>query len=207
MQSLRVVQQFVDDELLGFEVIPSYNDKKSFGDMDIIYATYNDVPLEVEVFIELFKPKEIVRNSNVISLEYKEFQIDFIHSPKEEYDYALSYFSYNDISNLIGKLSRRFGLKHGHNGLRLPLRDGDNMIGEITLTLDHNRTLAFLGLDVEQFNKGFDNLDEIFSFVAASPHYNPDDYKLENISSAGRVRDKKRETYQKFLKFGEKRCF
>lgn len=190
-------------ELIGYEVIPAYNEKETFGDMDIIYTTYDNIPLTVDIFTKLFAPKEIIRNSNVTSLEFKEFQIDFIHSPVGEFDYALSYFSYNDCGNLVGKLARRFGLKHGHGGLVLPLRDGNNMFGEVTLALDHDRTLAFLGLDVDQFNAGFDNLSQIFEFIAASPHYNPDDYKLENVSSAGRVRDKKRETYQKFLAFGE----
>lgn len=192
--------------LFGYEVIPAYSEKETFGDMDIIYTTDDDIPLTVEVFTKLFAPKEIIRNSNVTSLEFKEFQVDFIHSPVDEFEYALSYFSYNDCGNLVGKLARRFGLKHGHNGLVLPLRDGNNMFGEVTLTLNHGRTLDFLGLEAEKFNDGFDNLDQIFEFIAASPHYNPDDYKLENISAAGRVRDKKRETYQKFLIFGENWC-
>lgn len=191
------------NQIWGFSEIPSYTEKESFGDMDILYTTFDDVPLGVDFFKFVFDSKEIIRNTNVISLEYKEFQIDFIHATEEEFSYSLNYFSYNDCGNLVGKLARRFGLKHGHNGLVLPLRDGNNMFGEVTLTLDHDRTLAFLGLDVDQFNAGFDNLDQIFEFIAASPHYNPDDYKLENVSSAGRIRDKKRETYQKFLVFGE----
>lgn len=187
----------------SLSLIEAYSKKESFGDMDILYTTYDDKPLGVDEFVEKFKPQEIVRNSNVISMAYEELQVDFIHVENDIAEYAQSYFSYNDCGNLVGKLARRFGLKHGHNGLVLPLRDGNNMFGEVTLTLDHNRTLEFLELDVEQFNGGFETIEQIFEFIAASPHYNPDDYKLENVSHAGRVRDKKRDTYQKFLVFGE----
>jgi len=141
-------------------------------------------------------------NGGVTSFDYKGFQIDLIHTTHEKFDYALSYFSWNDCGNLVGKLAHRFGLKHGHDGLFLSLHDGHNKFGSILLTENHDDTLKFLGLDVKKFKNGFDNLEEIFAFVAASPNYSPDWYLLENITSAGRIRDKKRDTYRKFLEFG-----
>jgi hypothetical protein len=56
-------------------------------------------------------------------------------------------------------------------------------------------------LDSNRYKEGFDELSDIFEFVSKSPYFNPDKYKLENISSKGRVRDKKRTTYQEFLKY------
>lgn len=185
------------------EVIQSYNNKESFGDMDILYSTYDDNPISKSCFRQLFQPNELVQNTNVISLDYKQFQIDFIHVSKEEFDYALNYFGNNDLGNLIGKIARQFGLKHGHNGLFLPLRDGNNMFAEVILTLDYNKSLEFLGLDVDRYKQGFNELSDIFEFVSKSPYFNPDKYKLENLSNKGRVRDKKRTTYQEFLKYCE----
>lgn len=181
-------------------IVPAYHTKESFGDMDIVYCTYDDVPYSIQEAKSMFtNTKEIVRNTNVISLEHKEFQIDLIHVRKNVCDYALKYFAFNDAGNLVGKIARRFGLKHGHNGLTLPIRDGNNLIDEILITNDFDAALKFLDLDAEQFNIGFDTLDDIFTWVTNSKYFNPDAYQLENLSHIGRVRDKKRTTYQAFL--------
>jgi len=194
----------VDNHWLQYEIIPAYREKESFGDCDILYSTTDDRPFNSSVFGAIFNTKNVSRNGNVTSIAYKELQIDFIHVPQEQFDYALSYFSWNDFGNLEGKLARYFGLKHGHNGLYLPLRDGDNKFDEILLTLDHDKTLKFIGLDSNVFNRGFDTLEEMFDYVTTSPYYSPEWYALENISSAGRMRDKKRDTYRKFLEYGTK---
>ncbi len=186
------------------EVIPAYNEKTSFGDMDILYSVFDGSALHVQNIVDLFQPNEIVKNGDVISFDYKELQIDLIFTPEEKFDYALSYFSWNDLGNLTGKLAKRFNLSHGHKGLYLPLRDeAGNKYDSILITEDHDRALKFVGLDPEVFNAGFDNLQQIFEFVASSVNYSSEWYKLENVSSIGRIRDKKRTTYQEFLKFGE----
>jgi hypothetical protein len=186
-----------------FEIIPAYREKESFGDMDILYSTTDDIPLCAKHFGLMFDTDQVSRNSNVTSVAYKEFQIDFIHMGQENFNYSLAYHSWNDLGNLTGKLARYFGLKHGHAGLVLPMRDGDNKFDEILLTLEHDKFLEFVGLDSDVFNSGFDNLQQIFEYVATSPYYNPEWYKLENISSVGRIRDRKRDTYRKFLEFNK----
>jgi DNA polymerase/3'-5' exonuclease PolX len=108
-----------------------YNNKESFGDMDILYSTYDNKSINKNAFNFIFAPTEIVQNTNVISLDYKQLQIDFIHIKEDEFDYALNYFGNNDLGNLIGKIARQFVLKHGHNGLILPLRDGNNIFGKL----------------------------------------------------------------------------
>jgi hypothetical protein len=191
-------------DVMGCRVIEAYREKTVFGDMDILYTTIDDSPLDNDIFLELFNPNELVKNSEVTSLDVEELQIDFIHIPQSQYEYANAYYSFNDFGNLHGKLQRYFGLKHGHKGLYLPLRDGGNMFAEILITLDHNKALEFVGLNPDTFNKGFDNLDQIFDYTVTSPNYSPEWYLLENISYSNRIRDRKRPTYQKFLKYGEK---
>jgi hypothetical protein len=189
-----------DLEWSRIEVIPSYFSKETFGDADILI----DLKLTKEQIHVLFDPNEIVVNGPVTSFDYKGLQVDFIYSPRDEFEYALAYYSYNDLGNLIGKLAHKFGLKHGHDGLWLPVRDGEQMIGQVRLTLSPYETLGFLGLYEHRYALGFDDLDEIFNFVATSPYYHPDLYKLENLNHIARIRDKKRDTYRKFLEFGEK---
>lgn len=191
---------FGDNTWLSVEVIPSYRNKESFGDMDILYSTFTERPFTKNKIQEMFPDtKEIVVNTNVTSFEYKEFQIDLIHVSNDIVDYAVNYFSFSDLGNLIGRIAHRFGLKHGHKGLFLPLRDGDNKFAEILLTDDYSTALKFLDLDPVKFKQGFDDLEDIFQYVTSSKWFHPDSYDLAERSHMHRTRDKKRVTYQKFL--------
>ena len=184
------------------QTIPAYRHKESFGDMDVLYSTYDDRPLTVDDVKYVFPDsKEIIRNTDTISFEYNELQIDLIHSKSVSFDYAYSYFSWNDLGNLIGRIAHKFGLKHGHRGLTLPLRDGDNLFDEVVLTYDHSRALQFLGFDSTHFSNGFDSLEQIYNYVVCNKYFNPEIYKLENLNTIARTRDKKRPTYNGFLKF------
>lgn len=184
------------------KVIPAYRSKESFGDMDVLISMQHEI--SHADLKKAFSCNEIVKNTDVTSFDYKQFQIDLIYVPEEQFDYSYSYFSFNDLGNLVSKCLRPFGLKHGHRGLTLPLREGDQQYAEILITLDHSAALEFVGLDSKQFQSGFDTLEDIFDFVSKSPYYSPEHYKLENISSIGRVRDKKRSTYSAFLQYGQR---
>jgi hypothetical protein len=140
----------------------------------------------------------------VTSFDFKELQIDFIHCKQEWYNYAANYYKFNDISNFVGKLARHIGLSHGHDGLHYILRDetGDQ-IAKILVSTDFYSTLKLLDLDVEKFYDGFDTMEEVFLFVQASKYFNPEAYFLENVSAVGRVRDRKRDSYKKFLEFNK----
>ena len=177
-------------------LIPSYRAKETFGDMDLLYS---GEPLSVGSIKRALSPNEVIKNGDVISFDYHELQIDLINTKTP--GYSLAYFSYNDLGNLVGKLARRHGLKHGHTGLYLPVRSGTHFLKEILVTTDHDEALEFLDLDPAIFHAGFDDLSDIFNYVASSKYFAPSSYALENVSSKGRVRDKKRHTYQEFLKF------
>lgn len=190
-------------EIKALQSVKSFADKETFGDLDILYSTADDTKITVEKIRETFSFNQIVNNGDVMSFDYEELQVDLIFSKKDVYSYASNYFSFNDLGNLVGKLFHKFGLKHGHKGLTLPLRDGSNEFAEITISTDHRLALLFVGLSQNRFNEGFKNLQEIFEFVSSSPFYNPDFYKLENLNHIAKVRDKKRSTYNEFLEYGE----
>jgi hypothetical protein len=101
----------------------------------------------------------------------------------------------------VGKLAHQLGLKHGHRGLFLPVRDGNQGLGEVCLTRDHNQTLKFLDLNQHTFGVGFDTLEDIFKFIRESRYFNPENYKLENLNTIAKIRDRKRSTYNTFLKY------
>lgn len=186
------------------DVIPAYSGKESFGDMDVLIESDNLPSNWINLVLDKFKPNEWVKNGDVLSFDYKEFQIDLILSNFEEYDFALKYFSYNDLGNLLGRIAHKLGLKFGHAGLDYVLRDNSYVICKINITRDFDKTLEFLGYNPQRYYEGFNNLEDIFNYVISSRYFNPDIYSYENRNHAARTRDKKRKTYREFLEWVEK---
>lgn len=195
---------------LNFDAIPikAYSEKESFGDLDLIVdssklSTDWLEKLKVELSLE---DNQIFKNSNTVSIGYKNFQIDLIVTPHDEVQSSLNYFSYNDLGNLIGRLSHKLGLKYGHKGLSLVIRPNENnshILDEIILDRSNKKLLDILGLDYQKFQTGSSTLEDIFKYVASSRFFDPDIFLLDNKNATSKVRDKKRHTYMAFLKWIE----
>lgn len=184
------------------EAIPAYASKQDFGDLDLLIGV--DEGYDPTVAAEKLKATEVVRNGPVTSIGVQIasgelFQVDLIKMPLAHFDYALNYFSFNDLGNLCGRIAHKMGLKHGHDGLTYTLRDGTHQFGELVLTTDFDKALTFLGYSSERFHQGFNTLEEIFQFTVSTPFFNRDIFLLENRNHAARVRDRKRKTYMEFL--------
>ena len=192
------------DLFTDVHITEAYFQKDSFGDMDVLCLV--DKPIDVNIkdwIYEKFDSKEVVSNNSVYSFEYKELQIDFILTPLRNWETSKVYFSFNDLHNFIGKHAKKFGLKWGFKGLEYDYKIGDKKLGTINITKDYTKALDFLGFDVERYNKGFETLEDIFKFVIDSKYFNPFMYDLEQYNKINRDRDKKRKTYQSFLKYLE----
>jgi len=206
-------------EKLGLPTIciPSYKEKEDFGDLDLIVnldflRQRQTKEEEVFDFVENFVARHFysrqqVVNTNILSFEYRKtpkdemgFQVDLIAFPAEEIKTAVAYYSYNDLGNLIGRVTESMGLKYGHDGLSFRFFLNDDYQTTIVVSRDTDEILSFLGYNPERFKKGFNNLDEIFSYVKSSPYFHKDYYLLEKRNHKSRVRDKKRKTYCEFLK-------
>lgn len=184
-------------------VIQAYGAKPDFGDMDVLVASDN-IPTDYKDRIaEAFASRDVHRNGNVTSLEFQSFQIDVIAIKAESFDFALSYFNWNDLGNLVGRVAHKMGCKYAFEGLYVPLRDGDHMFAEVTVTRDVDKALNFLGYDPLRFRAGFQTMEEIFRYTASTPYFDPAIYLLENRNATSRVRDAKRPTYNAFLKWLE----
>lgn len=179
--------------------IKAYANKESFGDMDVILCSENLPSDYIEKLEKFFKPKELVKNGNCISFEYKELQIDLIITPKEEYRTSYYYFAYNDLGNLIGRVAHSMGLKLGHDGLSYNWRVDTYQFRNIVLLTDWEDILPVLGYDYKRYAEEFNDLEDIFKFVVSSPFFNKDIYLLHNKNHTSRVRYAKRKTYTDFL--------
>lgn len=205
-------------------VVPSYFKKESHGDIDILYS--NSLVLTTlgerltqwkRIIEEKFFCREWVKNSEVFSFEFRfseeqkeGFQIDLIslgNATKEDFDFALKYFSFNDLGNLIGRVSHKMGLKFGHDGLQYVFRDLTNasyVVDTLEVSTDFIKTLAFLGYDPDRYLEGFETLEDIYQYAASGKFFNPEIFLLENRNYKARVRDAKRPTYTGFLAWCEK---
>ena len=183
-------------------VIPAYRNKKDFGDMDVLVCG----PMQnlIETIKEAFSPNEIVNNGDCVSFDYKGVQIDFIKTTQEKRGFNVAYFSYNDLGNFMGRTAHRLGFKYGHDGLWYALRDDEHetrLVKEILVTDTRVSAFEFLGYDFFRWCDGFDELEDIFEFAASSEYFDPKQFLLANRSYAGRVRDKKRDSYTRMLEW------
>jgi hypothetical protein len=197
----------------AFIQIPAYALKPDFGDMDLL-TTW-----PIDRIYNLLKPEVLgasclfSRNGNTLSVglpldcldrpgEY--FQVDFIHVSEELKGFALGYFSYNDLGNLVGRVAHRLGLKFGHDGLWCTIREGDQVVEDILVTADFKAALQFLGYPIPEEGQ-FQELEDVFRYVTQSEYFHRDMYPLEHRNTKARMRDRKRATYQAFLRWLDER--
>lgn len=179
--------------------IKSYRNKETFGDMDILIDS-KFIPQDYQEQIrKLYDCREMVKNGNCLSFSYKELQIDLIVTHPTEFYTSYNYFAYNDLGNLLGRISHSMGIKLGHDGLSYDFREGTYQFKNVILLTDWKDILSVLGLSYERYAEGFDDIEDIFEFVSSSPFFCPNIYLLENRNHTSRVRDAKRKTYMQFL--------
>lgn len=194
------------------EPIAAYRLKPDFGDLDVLVDSRVFQFMPPQTVVEALNNTyglalPWVKNGPVLSVglplpsDDQCLQLDLISTPAAEFEFSLGYFSWNDMGNLVGRVAHKMGLKFGHNGLWLPMRDGTNLHDELLVTRDFERALSFLGFDAARWREGFDSLDDIYQFVASGERFNPDLYPLEHRNHTARVRDKKRPVYMGFLQW------
>jgi hypothetical protein len=186
------------------KVVKSYRNKEDFGDIDVVIDDRVDI---VPIFAH-FRPKKCAVNGHVMSFSYDGIQVDFIRVPAKDIRSTLDYFAYNDLGNLLGKIARGLGLKYGSKGLIYQYKDErEGVIEDIIVTKELTEILTHLGLDPKRYEQGFDNLEDIFEYVASSKHFDPYLYSLSEARQKDRNRDSKRKTYIAFLEWIGQRKF
>ena len=182
-------------------LLRTMKDKSDFGDMDVLVDSSMLPNNWADVLKEEFKSAAIYNNGDCVSFDVGGFQLDIIKAARHEFDAAKFYFDDQDKGNLCGKLSRRLGLKLGHDGLSYVFRNGDQVIEEIEVTTDPKTICELLGVSYKDHMNGFDELEDMFEWVAKSPYFDPNVFAFEEMNSIARIRDKKRKTYNLFLKW------
>ncbi len=194
----------ISKTFIHFDIPVFFKNKESFGDIDIIVSTTNINADIREYIINNFAPNEIFHNGNCWSFDYKETQVDLIITDDKHFRSTLQYMGNSDLGNMVGRLAHALGLKYGQNGLCLNYRFKGSSIGEIIISEDYPKILNFLGLSHKRFEEGFDELEDIFEFVAQSPYFNWKKFQLVELNKINRDRNKKRASYLSLLAWIDK---
>jgi len=212
----KLLDKFSDDNLMDTiqAKSPRYiKDKKDFGDLDLVISSKSQI--DTKKLLNFLKDNlkvvdfEYFKNSHVLSFSYplnnKVFQVDLISVSLNNFESSLNYLSDNDFSNFLGRMFRKLGVKLTPLGLeyRYFLNNEEIKKEAFLLTKNWKEILEFLGLDYSIWEKGFNNSEEMFTFITKSKFFKKKLFPFANLNHSDRMRDKKRPNYNKFLKFLE----
>ncbi len=114
----------------------SFASKTSFGDVDLL-ATLPSSPLDP--LKDVGSTASSV-NGNILSFEFRGFQVDIIQVSEELVELARFFYGYGDTGMIFGMFTRNIGLKFGMQGLTLKCETY-----KIKLSHDLQAILQFLG--------------------------------------------------------------
>lgn len=205
--------EIVKNEILSFfwnrnikvAVPPSYSSKSDFGDIDILVENTGNMKETIESVNQFFNVTDSLKNSTVYSFGYNylssAFQVDLIFVTSKNFETSYNYLSYNDLFNLLGRLAHKLGFKLGHQGLIVPVKNGNYTLGDVIVTKNLKEIFNIIDVDYEVFQKGFETPTDIFDFVIASKYFTSKMYELEELNNINRVRNKKRKIYMNFVEY------
>jgi hypothetical protein len=193
---------FNSNNIVAF-VPPSYFSKNSFGDVDIVVENTGDMSGIIKRVESVFVPKYTHKNGTVFSFSFvvnsKLVQVDLIFAPTKHLLQSLRYLSYNDIWNLLGRLAHKQGFKLGHEGLMVPVKNGDYTLGDVLVTDDLHEMFDILDVDVKTYEAGFETPEDMYKFVVKSKWFTKKMFNLEELNHINRKRNAKRTIYMNFI--------
>lgn len=197
--------------------IPAIYDKLVFNDVDLVCGYWYESEEGLRgAFCREFGSTEVIFNGNCITFDYRlDIETRALLSPEQpgvqvdirwyrddsEYEFALRYFSYGDLGNIIGTLFRHYGFKLKDTGLYYQYMNNSEMLGEVMVTQSFEVALMHIDLDRGKFADGFSDGADVFYFVAASDYFKPSLFLFENLDSKNRLRNKKRVMYSNFVEW------
>ena len=168
-------------------------EKETFGDLDLVVTGNKEKLIEI-----LINHYPLFINGNIISIKDNDFQVDLILVPEISFKYSIHYFGCQDLGNLLGRIIKQYGFKHGWNGLYYVQRNGDHVVKEHLLSINYLDIINILGLDKYKFFHGFNDYEDMFNWLVKSPLFISSIFKYENLNHTNRVRDRKRKSYNLF---------
>ena len=200
----KIIQDKVlNDVAIETTILKCYYTKPDHGDLDLLLKISINNNINLRDYIQhSFKPNEIISNGGVFSFNYQDFQIDFIPINEKNWNIAQTYGFFDPLGNIMGKTFHKFGLSYGWEGLIYKFRNfnGSNS-RDILLTNDAKKIFDFGGYDYDRYLNGFETLEDIFKFCINGKYFDSEMFKMENLKSIDRKRNRKRGSYHLFLNY------
>lgn len=187
-------------------------EKSSHGDIDILVCTPLDRkhPLtSTSLSAALGAVTKLPQNpTTLFAVPYPghtddHVQVDVQRCPSDLlFDWQLFLAGLGDFWNILGTAIRPFGLTASDRGLhvRIPeIEHFDKRRSLIFLTCNPDAALRFCALDVEAYKKGWEKLDEMFSFLARGRFMRKETYIRDGLKANDRKRLDQRAVYRQFV--------
>jgi hypothetical protein len=196
-------QRLFEDLKIITSMVKCYRNKETHGDLDLLIKITESTNINWVDYIGIsFKPRAIYANGGVYSFDYENFQIDFIPIREDKWDMAQIYFSYDPLGNIMGKTYHKFGLSYGWEGLRYKFRGfSGTTIKDILISMDPRKIFEFGGYDYDRYLQEFDTLEDIFQFCINGKYFDTEMFKIENLKSIDKKRNRRRGSYHLFLNY------
>lgn len=184
-----------------YNIPASIKDKKDFGDVDINISRSIITPNWGVYRESIVKDLNLNKGSykfvsNVLSVLYDNFQVDFFARQAKHFESAYNFQSYNCLGNLIGKTVKRLEMKFSEEGLFFVYRrdngKDNHYKSQLLLSRDMNKICDFLGLDYAHWVEGF-TYQEMFYWFTKNKFFVVDPFL--------KISDTDRFTMQEFKNF------
>jgi len=203
--SNKIIDSGVLDIFEKFHLVRSYESKESHGDIDFIVTKpkINDWKKYIAEQLNCEHSKFLSEESHYL---VGNAQIDLRIVPFENFDSSVFFSNYDCLGNAVGRMSRYLGLRFGYKGLVFPAytENQQNRLEDIIVSSEPKDILEFLGLNLNDYSKGFNNKEDIFEYVTCSKYYSIECFNPINWDHATRTRNKKRKTFCEFIQYIEK---
>ena len=142
--------------------------KDSYGDVDILVAQpYTDRPFDP---VPQLGSRAVSRNGPVLSFEFEGHQADAISVDASLFEVARLFYSFGDVGMILGMMLTTASLKLGCKGLLL-VRPGQG--GQLHLSSDRSRILAWLGMSETDWLAGFHDEQAVFAWLCTCRWFHP----------------------------------
>jgi len=201
--NFELIKRLYEDLSLFASPVLFYRKKETHGDFDLLVQIPPKTNINWYEYIKnTFKPNAIYPNANLYSFDYQNFQIDLILIPENKWKTAITYYSYDPLGNLMGKIFHKFNLSYGWEGLYYKFRNFHGSLKKsILISEDVRKIFEFGGYDYDRFSEGFDTLEDIFQYCISGKYFDSKIFEYENLSRIDRKRNLKRKSYKHFLNY------
>lgn len=193
------------------QTIPSLRSKNTFGDVDLLCRlsqTHQGEPaipardVDITAALGAIASRRGSRADRTLSLLINSpsgpVQLDLLSMEDHLFSFARSHLSYGDAGTLASVIARQMGLKLGMNGLYLT-RTTRNGQFKAQIDITYAQALALIGLDPDRHSAGFDEVEDVFRWLAAGDYFDPRIWQFHRLTNRARKRALKRPASSAFL--------